>query len=95
MKEALQVIERFPSSAAPYPWIKLEHIVKSFINNRQYNTNVASVKYHERGCCYWYDRSIWECGSGMSIAFQNVFFLEIHQSNIFFIFKKLFLTSAY
>jgi hypothetical protein len=30
----------------------------------------------------------------VAIAFQSVFNLEIYQNNIFFIFKKLFLTSA-
>jgi len=29
------------------------------------------------------------------VAFQNAFYLEMHQNNIFFIFKKLFLTSAH
>jgi len=29
------------------------------------------------------------------VAFQSAFHLEIYQNNIFFIFKKLFLTSAH
>ena len=31
----------------------------------------------------------------LQLCFQNIFFLEMHQNNIFFIFKKLFLTSVY
>jgi hypothetical protein len=34
-------------------------------------------------------------GSVVAVAFQNTFHSEIHQNNIFFIFKKLFLTSAH
>jgi len=32
---------------------------------------------------------------GCVVAFQSAFYLEIHQNNIFFIFKKLFLISAH
>jgi hypothetical protein len=34
-------------------------------------------------------------GSVVAVAFQNVFRAEMHQNNIFFIFKKLFLRSAH
>jgi hypothetical protein len=33
--------------------------------------------------------------SVVAVAFQSVFYLEMHQNNIFFIFKKLFLISAH
>jgi hypothetical protein len=33
-------------------------------------------------------------GSVVAVAFQNAFYLEMHQ-NIFFIFKKIFLISAH
>ena len=33
--------------------------------------------------------------SVIAVAFQSVFYSEIYQNNIFFIFKKLFLTSAH
>jgi hypothetical protein len=31
----------------------------------------------------------------VAVVFQNIFRLEIHQNNIFFILKKLFLISAH
>ena len=31
----------------------------------------------------------------VAVAFQSVFYLEMHQNNIFFILKKLFLISAH
>jgi len=31
----------------------------------------------------------------VAIAFQNVFYTEMHQNNFYFIFKKLFLRSVY
>jgi len=31
----------------------------------------------------------------VAVAFQSAFYLEMHQNNIFFIFKKLFLISAH
>jgi hypothetical protein len=34
-------------------------------------------------------------GSVVAIAFQSAFYLEMHQNNIFFILKKLFLISAH
>jgi hypothetical protein len=34
-------------------------------------------------------------GSVIAVAFQSVFHSVMHQNNIFFIFKKLFLSSAY
>jgi hypothetical protein len=34
-------------------------------------------------------------GSVVAVAFQSVFRSEMHQNNIFFLKKKLFLTSAY
>jgi hypothetical protein len=34
-------------------------------------------------------------GSMVVVVFQSVFYLEIHQNNIFFIFKKLILISAH
>jgi hypothetical protein len=34
-------------------------------------------------------------GSAVAVAVQSVFHLEMHQNNIFFIFKKLFLILAY
>jgi hypothetical protein len=33
--------------------------------------------------------------SVVAVAFQSIFYLEMHQNNIFFILKKLFLKSAY
>jgi len=33
--------------------------------------------------------------SVIAVVFQNIFYLEMHQNNIFFIFKKLFLISIY
>jgi hypothetical protein len=33
--------------------------------------------------------------SVVAVAFQSVFYLEMHQNNIFFILKKLFLISAH
>ena len=33
--------------------------------------------------------------SVVTIAFQSVFYLEMHQNKFFFIFKKLFLISAH
>jgi len=33
--------------------------------------------------------------SVVAVAFQSVFHAELHQINVFFIFKKLFLRSAY
>jgi hypothetical protein len=33
--------------------------------------------------------------SVVAVTFQSVFYLEMHQNNIFFIFKKLFLISAH
>jgi hypothetical protein len=33
--------------------------------------------------------------SVVAVAFQSAFHSKIHQNNIFFIFKKLFLTSVY
>jgi hypothetical protein len=34
-------------------------------------------------------------GSVIAVAFQSVFYLEMHQNNIFLFKKKLFLISAY
>jgi len=34
-------------------------------------------------------------GSVVAVVFQNIFHSKIYQNNIFFIFKKLFLTSAH
>jgi hypothetical protein len=34
-------------------------------------------------------------GSVVVVVFQSAFYLEIHQNNIFFIFKKLILISAH
>jgi Na+/proline symporter len=34
-------------------------------------------------------------GSVVEVAFQSVFYLEMHQNNIFFIFLKLFLILVY
>jgi hypothetical protein len=34
-------------------------------------------------------------GSVVAVAFQSVFHLKMNQNNIFFILKKLFLTSAH
>jgi hypothetical protein len=34
-------------------------------------------------------------GSVVAVVFQNIFYSKIYQNNIFFIFKKLFLTSAH
>jgi hypothetical protein len=34
-------------------------------------------------------------GSVVAVIFQSVFYLEIYQNNIFFIFKKLFMTSVH
>jgi hypothetical protein len=34
-------------------------------------------------------------GSVVAVAFQSVFHLDMYQNNIFFIFKKLFLTLAH
>jgi hypothetical protein len=31
----------------------------------------------------------------VAVAFQSAFYLEMHQNNFFFIFKKLFLISTY
>jgi len=33
--------------------------------------------------------------SVVAVVFQNIFYSEKHQNNIFFIFKKLFLTLAH
>jgi hypothetical protein len=34
-------------------------------------------------------------GSVVAVVFQNIFHSKMYQNNIFFIFKKLFLTSAH
>jgi hypothetical protein len=34
-------------------------------------------------------------GSLVAVIFQSIFYVEIHQNNIFFILKKLFLRSAH
>jgi len=34
-------------------------------------------------------------GCVVAVAFQSVFYLKMHQNNIFFILKKLFLISAH